>query len=501
MALAALPSEILHEIAHLVGNDVKNLRLVDQFVHGAVDPIMWDVHPIILDLHGEHPALTMSMLDDLSHLRTALKFRKLEIKSLDPWQWRTGEAPPDPEYKKEVIEARKRLPEILPRALSALKGLKSVRWELGWRDPEWCHSSVLESLGSLSLLDDFRVTVETNRPLPFQHLRNGSLQTLVMRIEHTLADHKQFISALRTVLVYNPHIINLQLHMSQPENEYLSFHNLFQDIPDGAVRLRSLLLSGWTVERTPRVWPRLELLHSLEFPSRWDDTHEALWKSLSSYPPQSIRHITSALVCDGLLDFLQSISGLEVLELRYAGGNTDAESDRLARRFYQDVFPRHRSTVRKLTILPSFTGMWTIGLQNMEVLDGCQRLTHLTVGLDIAELKPGANERDTVASLIPRVARLPQFSVLALTPVPSKKIRGIEYGARRLLLLQYCQRKVEESVEMAFISGVSTSRHPLRICISKTGAEKELAFVSTHDSEGSLKFHRIRVEPELSSRV
>ncbi|KAL0578702.1 hypothetical protein V5O48_003322 [Marasmius crinis-equi] len=418
MPLGRLPTELLQEIAHLTGNDVKNLRRVDQFVHGAVDPIMWDVHPIILNLREKHPASTMSMLDDLSHLPTALKFRKLEIKCLDPWQWKKGEGtPPDPEYKKEVIEARKRLPEILQLALSALKGLKSVKWELGWKDSKWCHSSVLESLGSLPLLVDFRVTVETTLPLPLQHLRNGSLQTLAVKMENALEDHKQFISALRTVLVYNPHITNLQLHMSQPQNEYLSFHDLFQDIPDGTIRLRSLLLSGWTVEMTPRVWPRLKLLHSLEFPSIRDDTHESLWKSLSSHPPQSIRRISSALVCDGLLDFLQSISGLEVLELRHAGGNTDAESDRLARRFYQDVFPRHRSTVKKLAILPSFTGMWTIGLQNMDILDGCQRLTHLTVGLYIAELIPGANERDAVASLISRVARLSQFSTGTLTPM------------------------------------------------------------------------------------
>ncbi|KAJ8088616.1 hypothetical protein PM082_013859 [Marasmius tenuissimus] len=98
-------------------------------------PVVWEITPIILDLNQESLGLGMAMLEELGHAPVG-KFRRLKIKSLNPSK---EPHPPNrvllpndegdfvvvspvPEDTDEILEARTRLPEILPKALSALKG-------------------------------------------------------------------------------------------------------------------------------------------------------------------------------------------------------------------------------------------------------------------------------------------------------------------------------------------------------------------------------------------
>ncbi|KAL0562879.1 hypothetical protein V5O48_019199, partial [Marasmius crinis-equi] len=241
MSLNSLPNEILHEIACLTGSDVKNLRLVNKLVNGAADPVMWDIHPIILDLNWDHVALGMSMLDNLSNSSDE-KIRKLVIKSLNPSKDPPlyDLAPNKPDNAEAVAEACRRLPDILPRALSALKGLKSARWELARRESERILDAVLESLGPLPALVDFEITIVDdtrgdNAPdaaLPLQHLRNGALQRLAIKHDN-IPDLNQFVSSVATVLLHNPRIIHLELDMFAYgwQREQLSFQDLIQDLP------------------------------------------------------------------------------------------------------------------------------------------------------------------------------------------------------------------------------------------------------------------------------
>ncbi|KAL0579614.1 hypothetical protein V5O48_002386 [Marasmius crinis-equi] len=504
MVVNLLPNEILHEISLLAGNDVKNLRLVDKLVNEAVDPVMWDVFPIILHLNRDYLFSGMSMLDDLSHLpvEKVRKFRKLEIKSLDPSKERHPPqrtwapqgnntwivTPPEPVDTGETIEAGRKLPGLLPRALSALKGLESVNWDLTGQEPDWTHGAVLESLGCLPLLADIRVTSAASTALPLQHLINGSLQKLVIKFYSVrFTDSRPFVSSLATVLAHNPLLIHLELDMFVHGQDPLPFQSLFQDTPSGTVQLRSLLLSGWSTQLTPRIRPHLELLNSLKLPSAWNNDG-GLWKSLSAHPPQSIRHISSAHVCDDLLDFLGSIPGLEVLKLEHAGAETDAESDRLARRFYNDILPRHTSTLRALTIHPTYTGLWNIGLHNLDTFDGCRQLSHLTAGLDPYEVNPGGNEQDVVASFISHVARLPELSVLALPPVAHKGYRGARCGTGLIKSQIRIGRQIQESLEKVAIPDIPQLDHPLRVMPSLFG-ELRLGFVALHDGEADGRQH------------
>ncbi|KAL0071763.1 hypothetical protein AAF712_000685 [Marasmius tenuissimus] len=351
----------------------------------------------------------MSILEDLNHAPVD-KFRKLEIKSLDPskeledpncriWTIMPDGThiahPPVPEDTEELMEVTKRLPEVLPGALNALEGLRSVHWTITKDNSDWIQSTVLRFLRSLlpSALDPRKRDTSQS---------TGSLQTLIIRSEKSL-DPTDFVSSLAAVLIHNPYLTHLELNMEEQLEKQLPFRNLIQNVPPETIHPHFLLLRGWSIEVTPEMRHHLTSLHSLQLPRSWSrvqPSHEEFWKSLTIIVPPSLRYVSAGWVSDGLLDFLQSIPGLDDLELGYAGGYTDQESDRLARRFYNDVLPQHRRSLRRLHVYPAFTGSWTIGLPDVDVFDGCVELTRLAVGLDPDEILPGAmGEGDVVVRL------------------------------------------------------------------------------------------------------
>ncbi|KAF9270006.1 hypothetical protein L218DRAFT_982692 [Marasmius fiardii PR-910] len=455
------PNEIIHGIARLTGNDVKDFRLVNKYLHGVVDPIMWDVYPVILHLNRENLHLGMSMLDEFNR-EPVQQIRMLEIKSLDPakehnpprrFYTSNGSGtltmhPPAPEDTEEVIEARNRLLDVLPGALSALKGLKSVRWSIMRTDPEWTHVVVLEALGSLPLLSDFQVSTNVST-LPLQNLRNGNLRRLAVSLTEKPEDKEVFVATLTAVLLHNPRIVDLQLDISRAWTD-LSFQDVFREIPPQSLQLRSLLLNGWSVEVTSQLLPHLRPLRSLNIQSGWRISQFKFWESLRSHTLHMLRSITVDQTSDDFMSYLESSPALEELNMCWAGANTDEGSDRLARHFYHDIFPRHRESVRRLDVSPALTGMWTIGLQNVDTFDNCKNLTHLTVGLDPDDIKPGENEEDIVASLVSRVANnLPEVSELVLRTVSPKGFRNARCGTGRFMAKQRIRHNILAALEKA----------------------------------------------------
>ncbi|KAL0068946.1 hypothetical protein AAF712_003939 [Marasmius tenuissimus] len=111
--------------------DAKNLRAVNKQVDAVVDRVMWDAFPIFIRLDRDG---AVSMLEEFALGYASVdKFRKLEIISLesseeghssDPKQ---NQRSPSKISRKLNIEARKRLPKILPKALSVMSGLTSVK--------------------------------------------------------------------------------------------------------------------------------------------------------------------------------------------------------------------------------------------------------------------------------------------------------------------------------------------------------------------------------------
>ncbi|KAK1228689.1 hypothetical protein PQX77_008342 [Marasmius sp. AFHP31] len=514
-ALTSLPNEIIHYIARLTGNDVQNFRAVSKVVEASIAPVMWEMTPVILHLNREHLGLSMSMLEEFSHAPVD-KFWRLEIKSLDPSKehnppervWRSNDegvlvpVPPEPEDTDDIIAARAKLPKILPKALSALKGLRSVKWSVARKDPDFTPQPVLESLRLLPHLTDVQIITEVDATLlPLHCLTNGSLQSLAIEQKSDPpSDYNKFISSLVIVLTHNPHLAHLKLEMTAYGSEALPFQDLFQNIPLDTVQLRSLTLCGWSIQVTPKVQSHLQTIQSIELPWYGDVDTSPLWKSLAdssfSIP---LSRISCNQVSSELLDLLeaQSIQGLKALAFEYAGAETDEESDRLAQRFYNDVLHRHQDSLRELSIIPSFTGDWPVGMHNLDMFNECKHLTKLSVGLDPEQIVPG-EKNDIVASFIARVARLPDLSTIALHPVSSKSHRFARCGTGRFMAKLRILARMQEAIEKTQITMASRLPcHPLRILLKRYN-QTTMEFVSeaVHDENGeygngaSIRFRR-----------
>ncbi|KAL0071768.1 hypothetical protein AAF712_000690 [Marasmius tenuissimus] len=293
---------------------------------------MWEMTPVILHLNRENLGLSMSMLEEFSYAPVD-KFRRLEIKSLDPSKehnppdrfWRSNDenvlvpVPPEPEDTEEIVVARTKLPEILRKALSALKGLRSVKWSVASKDPDSTRLPVFESLGSLPHLTDVQLITEVDATLlPLHCLTNGSLQSLAIEQKSDPpSNHSKFISSL---------VGHLKLELSVYGSEALPFQDLFQNIRPDTVQLRSLMLCGWSIQVTPKVQSHLQTVQSIELPWYGDVDPSPLWKSLADSGFNTpLSRVSCSQVSNELLDLLesqsiksQSIKGLRALAIEYA---------------------------------------------------------------------------------------------------------------------------------------------------------------------------------------
>ncbi|EEB93433.1 hypothetical protein MPER_07905, partial [Moniliophthora perniciosa FA553] len=190
-----LAVELIHQIAMQSHDDVdlRNLRLVNRALGETVGYFLWDTRPAVIHLNRDNLQAGMSMLEDWkSGCEGSARIRRLRIVSLSaqkelyPPQRSTiiadnGERkkiPPEPMDTPEVKAALERLPEVLPGALCALKGLVSVEWILNEKDPLWAKDVVMESLASLPLLARFEVDASTREGLSldrFPKFRQGTL--------------------------------------------------------------------------------------------------------------------------------------------------------------------------------------------------------------------------------------------------------------------------------------------------------------------------------------
>ena len=333
------------------------------------------------------------------------------------------------------------------------------------------YESVLETLGHLLGLVDVEISTNTDSTrLPLYHLKNGSLRRLAIHQRAgPLSDPRQLISSLTTVFIQNPHLLHLELAMYGTPS--LPFEDLFQNIPQNTLQLRSLLLSGWSIRVSPQVRPHLQSLTSVELPSSWNSDCVALWKffnNCSSDTQLSFLRICCSDISEELLDLLQSRSMpyLEALEFTRAGADTDERSDHLAQRFYNNILCRYQGTLTELSLIPVYTGDWTIGFRNLDIFDEFKQLTKLSVGLDPSEIHPGGEGKDIVvrihlsiyvdfltetpfpqASFITRATRLPNLAFLSLHQVTSKSQRNAWCGTGILSAMEYIFDITQDSIE------------------------------------------------------
>ncbi|KAJ7887034.1 hypothetical protein B0H14DRAFT_2180059, partial [Mycena olivaceomarginata] len=74
-----------------------------------------------------------------------------------------------------------------------------------------------------------------------------------------------------------------------------------------------------------------------------------------------LKELTTNTVTADLLVYLASYSGLRRLNLLYAGGRTQVESDRLADTFFETVLPLHAASLVKLQCSGCYESRWSFG--------------------------------------------------------------------------------------------------------------------------------------------
>ncbi|KAJ7229463.1 hypothetical protein C8J57DRAFT_1015210, partial [Mycena rebaudengoi] len=79
------------------------------------------------------------------------------------------------------------------------------------------------------------------------------------------------------------------------------------------------------------------------------------------------REITSGGVTLAQLTYWGSYSGLRRVKFSYLAGNGEAESNRLAGVFFEDVLPRHAGSLTELSCPAGYECRWSFGAHNVQL--------------------------------------------------------------------------------------------------------------------------------------
>ncbi|EEB99407.1 hypothetical protein MPER_00923, partial [Moniliophthora perniciosa FA553] len=115
----------------------------------------------------------------------------------------------------------------------------------------------------------------------------------------------------------------------------------------------------------------------------WNATPSApLWIALRTQQIHLRQLMVDKWPCQELVDYLESFSGLETLSVSTCSGPSTDYSDSLARRFWENVIPMHKDTLKYLTVRSEYTGSWGIGEEHFQTLRSCKSLVSLTVNFN-----------------------------------------------------------------------------------------------------------------------
>ncbi|KAF9270003.1 hypothetical protein L218DRAFT_939102 [Marasmius fiardii PR-910] len=423
--LERCPVEVLEEIASWIRGDLRNFRLVSKYINEAAQRVLWATHTLVIDTgpvsiiktaQGRRLALDISkfnaalfILRELNSQHPSCKFiHNLEIKL---GIWGALALPLNSEVERF---SRETLPELLPAALSALRGLVSVRLHVMLtNDPDWFHRLIFEPLATLPLLSE--LTVEDHsyhnhhhkiqRSIPLHFFNTGRLKKLTIIGRSQSGD--QFLSSISDLLAHNPDIVHLKLdNFSTIGGRNVAFGDLFRSHMHQLLSLKTLHLYGWFADFSdPDLLPHIRSLSSLHLSGHYTDFPD-VWKILLK-EKVFIRNISCHSVKDDLMTYLDSFSGLEKFT---APHNGISDNDKQADVFYRSTLRKHQESLQEIQVGSVWEGPWTIGLQNVDIFNGFEKLVSVSVGLKSEDIHFGAHEQDSVVtSLIAQLIPLPSF--------------------------------------------------------------------------------------------
>ncbi|KAG7098982.1 hypothetical protein E1B28_000868 [Marasmius oreades] len=415
--LERCPVEVLEEIASWIRGDLRNFRLVSKYINQAAQRVFWATHTLVIDIgpvdtikttQGRRCAVldvtkfnaALMLLRELNSQTPSSKFiQNLEIK-LGPWG--TLAQPLNSDVQKL---SRETLPNLLPAALSALQGLVSVRLHVMiTNDPDWFHRLIFQPLANLPLLSDLTLEdhsyhtlyQKSQRCIPLHFFNTGRLRKLIV-IGRSLSGDK-FLSSISDLLIHNPHIIHLKLDdFSSIGGRNVALGDLFRSTKHQLLPLKTLHLHGWFADFSdPDLLAHIRTLSSLELCGHFAD-YPGVWKVFLR-ENIILRNISCHSVKDELMSYLDSFSGLEKLSAPYNGLSDDNQRVDI---FYRRTLHNHRESLQEVHVGSVYEGPWTIGLQNVDIFDGFEKLVFVSVSLKWEDVHFGVDERDVVVSNLP----------------------------------------------------------------------------------------------------
>lgn len=110
-----------------------------------------------------------------------------------------------------------------------------------------------------------------------------------------------------------------------------------------------------------------------------------------------LSNISTDIVDDALLSYLASYQSVKELSFAYASLNGRISSNGIAKRFYEEVLPRHAGSIESLCVRPGFDGAWCFSEQIDTHISRCQALSELTMCINHSDMKNASAQNPLVS--------------------------------------------------------------------------------------------------------
>lgn len=254
--------------------------------------------------------------------------------------------------------------------------------------PNWIIDALLDATRSMSHLQELRLkcffdSVSSDRPIPFYKLPPLRKLRVIIRLPFTTGELFADLGSW-----FNKISDPVQLELAAiPRNSTSFTHNDIPVLDDllpepGRGSLKVLKLIDSDARLTPSIIMHLRSLTSLFL---WG-THPPVpgfWKALHR-ERIFLQCLHTSFPDEHLVPYLASFSGLRELDLRI--GTYKTISQLLdADRFFEEVLPRHASTLRMLRIIPINQDNWSFNAARLTSIMECTQLVDLGLSVRNSE--------------------------------------------------------------------------------------------------------------------
>ncbi|KAF8888134.1 hypothetical protein BD779DRAFT_480153 [Infundibulicybe gibba] len=230
--LLSLPNELISDIGDELDTR-KVFRSTCKRINAVVSPRVFSY--ITIDIHGDRLDVGISQLEALATKSTCaaeyvhtIDIRRLAANTHRGHTFINGKLVVRKELESSKTDwAQEKMRELLPEALSTLKGATTAIWMIYSGNPDWTSVLVSEFLGTLPALNALHLSMLGKlKPLAHQ-LRISSLTKLIVKSDPD--------AAIAEIIANNPHLTYLDILMIRygVAGDTATLHSLLEKVPLG----------------------------------------------------------------------------------------------------------------------------------------------------------------------------------------------------------------------------------------------------------------------------